>query len=421
MSNSCNNIIQKQQACKQETTMLVVDMTVPTRENMFRRIRFNSEHNCLLIDFSTMKIRSPTHIHTIRECIEELLISHSAIGIHCLVNYDDFCIESDCLVELYGVEVCKYLSEKYYKSIQRYTTKTLHSSIGKLEVVLKQKQIKLDRIIPCVEVIGDRYVVEECIGEGSFGKVKLAYDRKTGEKVAIKELDLQRVKNLGIEDFVDREQKIMKQLSSAQDAHDNIVKMYDYFEQDDVVHIVLEYCANGPLEKEFDEHEQFPEQQAHHYFVQIISALEYMHNKHHVMHRDLQLTNICTTDRDVVKIVDFGLADYFSPTEQKHTLFAGNVNYVPPEMTLMKKYVGSEVDVWSAGVCLYKMLVGYFPFRKVGDILIGKFSIPLEEEEEISEECKDLIRNILNPDPEKRYNIRKIKEHPWFNKQFNQN
>lgn len=385
---------------------------------MKSRIDFNPRYNCLLLNLSSLRVETLQDVLNIQTSIDQVINVHSAKNIHCLANYDNFVLANEQIVEEYAVRVVKYLSEKYYRSIQRYTTSpTCDSSLITLEKKLEEMHVKLSKIYLGAEVIGDRYIIEECIGEGSFGRVKLAYDKMTGEKVAVKELNREQIRKLGIEEFVHREYTIMKRLSSARDAHENIVKLYDYIEKDDIIHIVLEYCANGPLEKPEEEHEQFDERVAHKYFVQIISALDYLHSKHHVMHRDLQLSNICTNDKDQVKIVDFGVADYFVPTEAKHTLFAGNVNYVPPEMTLTKKYVGDEIDTWSAGVCLYKMVTGYLPFRRVSDILIAKFSIPLSEEDNLSDSCKDLICKILNPDPTKRYNIAMIKKHPWFTSQ----
>jgi serine/threonine protein kinase len=385
----------------------------PTIENVYDRIRFVSEQNCLLIDFSNLHISKIEHVNNIRKCIEELLTSHKAKEIHCLVNYDDFLVSSDELMQRYTEDVVLYLTGKYYKTVQRYTTtpSVQDVSVENFAKVLKTANMRLEL---CVEIIKDRYVIEDCIGEGSFGKVKLAYDRVTGKKVAIKEVDINRVRKMGVEQFVKRELKIMKQLSEASDAHVNIVRLYDVIEEGDHVRIVLEYCKGGSLENTFDEHEQFPEQKAHKYFCQIINALEYLHDRYHIMHRDLQLANICRTDNDIIKIVDFGMADYFSPTEYKHTLFAGNVNYSPPEMLLEKRYKGPEIDLWAAGCILYKMLTGYLPFRNAQRTLIGQFTIPLEEEEELSEEVKDLIRSMLNPDPQKRLTIKQIKTHPWW-------
>jgi len=433
--------------------------TEPTMENIYHRIKFNSEQQCLLIDFSHIFIACEQHVENIRLSIESLLESHKAHQIHCLVNYDEFTCANDELMKLYTERVVRYLSEKYYRSIQRYTTRAAIQdtpsstsggavdkayadqyrcgkctpyhrhvassstptnctckSIDEFEQALRTANLKLGQIYRCVEVIGDRYVVEGYLGEGSFGKVRLAYDRNTGRKVAVKEMDMKQVRSMGIESFVQRELQIMQQLSEAPDAHENIVRWFNTVRHGDYLHIVLEYCSGGSLENTFDEHEQFPERQAHHYFCQIISALQYLHERHHIMHRDLQLANICRSDNDVIKIVDFGLADYFSPTEFKHTLFAGNVNYSPPEMLLEKRYKGPEVDLWASGCILYKMLTGYLPFRNAQRTLMGQFTIPLEEEEELSQEVKDFLCKMLNPDPVQRLTIAQIMDHPWWHK-----
>jgi len=323
---------------------------------------------------------------------------------------------SDDLMEYYTEHVVRFFVDNYYASVQRYTTKSyLHDAIRRLETQLKEKSLERNHFSHS-PLVGGRYLVDDQIGEGSFGVVKLAIDNQSGQRVAIKELDLEKIKMSGREyaEFLEREEKIMKQVAG-QNCHENICALYDYIKEDDLVYIVMEYCSNGPLETEFNEHEQFDEEKTRHYFRQIIHGIEYL-QEHNVMHRDLQLQNICTTDRDQIKICDFSLSDWFVPGKKTHTQLLGHIQYAHPSMLRQESY-SAEVDVWSAGICLYKLLTGYLPFRRSEHALIGQFSIPLEEEDYISDECKHLIRCILNPDESKRYTLQQIKQHPWFIKQ----
>jgi hypothetical protein len=401
------------------TTTEMDESTVPSQENIYSRIFYNSQRNSLFCDFSRLELKTVEHVKNMRTCLEDVLLSQKASKVDVIVNYDGFSMATEEIVEQYSNTVISYMTDHYYNTVHRYTTKSSKqqdvlkrtSSIEQLEKKLVEKKIRSCSISKDVQKIGDKYVVDRLIGEGSFGKVMLAHVPTTGEPIAIKQIDMEATRVVGIEDFMARELAIMKELSSAVDAHENIIKLYDVItENNDTMYIVLEYCNNGSLDS--DNHEPFPEREAHSYFVQIISALEYIH-KRNIIHRDLQLQNICLTDNRI-KLVDFGLSDHYD-LNTRHNVFCGNISYHSPEM-IYRDYLGPEVDVWSAGVCLYRMVTGYLPFKNSTNTLSGKLTVPIEEEEYLSEECKDLLKKILNPDPQQRYSLNEIKEHAWFSK-----
>jgi len=404
--------------------------------------------------------------------------------VNVIVTYDDFQVETEALMHMYRERVIQFFTENYYKSIQRYTTKTfLYDRIQQLNECIGENSMANGPIIQHnVQVIGDRYVVDHVLGEGAFGKVALALDKRTMVRVAIKEVNLTAYGDDALlNDCLKREELIMKQISfrclcggsgvsgarhhhhhqhhksdsadesmcQSGDSGDGesavmamnhsglkeeysqfLIKLLDYIvdKPNQTIYIIMEYCAKGPLETPVDEHEQFDEQRAHKYFVQIVCGLQYLHEKYHVVHRDLQLANICLMEDDNVKICDFGVSDWFLKSGEEScesndygktlNLFTGNVAYASPEMLLQKNY-GCDVDVWSAGVCLYKMVVGYLPFKGRGHALIGQFYVPLDDEEldHLSDDLKDLISKILNPNMQQRYStIEQIKSHPWFTK-----
>jgi len=266
-------------------------------------------------------------------------------------------------------------------------------------------------------IIGDLYTVEKEIGRGTFGRVYLARNRKTLQKVAIKELSLQMAHNAGELSFVEDECRLLKQMAT--DFHDNIIQLFDIVLEEHngqpTLYMVFEYCENGSLESTYEELvDGLSEEQAHSYFVQIVDALDHLHKKHHIAHRDLQLQNICVTNDKKIKICDFGLSTRFTPGKLTSNQYMGSAMYLSPEVHKREWYVGPELDVWSAGVCLYKMLTGYMPFRGADRIMTGSFTVPLEEEECLSEDCRDLLANIFHPDPTKRFTIAQIKNHRWY-------
>lgn len=143
--------------------------------------------------------------------------------------------------------------------------------------------------------------------------------------------------------------------------------------------------------------------------------MEYLH-KLGIVHRDLKPENLLLDHRKNIKIVDFGLSNTYKAGETLKTA-CGSPCYAAPEMIAGKRYLGSNVDIWSCGVILFAMICGYLPFEDPNTanlykkILNGEYTIP----KFVSADSRDLITNILNTDPEKRFKISDIRKHPWFN------
>lgn len=143
--------------------------------------------------------------------------------------------------------------------------------------------------------------------------------------------------------------------------------------------------------------------------------MEYLH-KLGIVHRDLKPENLLLDHKKNIKIVDFGLSNTYKPGETLKTA-CGSPCYAAPEMIAGKRYLGSNVDIWSCGVILFAMICGYLPFEDPNTanlykkILNGEYTIP----KFVSPESRELITNILNTDPEKRFKISDIRKHAWFN------
>jgi len=280
----------------------------------------------------------------------------------------------------------------------------------------KEKQIIEKALISnCIQspsihedFIENYIILDKKLGKGTFGIVNLGIERKTGKKVAIKRQDKEmlKVEFSGIENLYEKEVQIHNSLH-----HKNIIQLLDVIETDKFVYEILEFANGGKLENliEFD---KLDEKIAKDYFLKICNAIEYLHKKK-ICHRDINTNNICLHNNDEIKIIDFGFADYFIDGNKKFDKFAGKFEYCPPEMILSQYYIGPEVDCWSLGICLFKMLTGYCPFRFSTNIINLQYSFTLEDEP-ISKEAIDLIKKILVKNVKERYTIEQIKNHPWL-------
>ncbi|KAJ3433177.1 protein kinase [Anaeramoeba flamelloides] len=254
------------------------------------------------------------------------------------------------------------------------------------------------------------YILSKTLGEGKTGKVKLAIDQRTSQKVAIKIISKKKLKDLNLDTKIKREIQAMKIF-----CHPHIVRLYEVIESVDYLYLVIEYVPGGELFDYLVERDSLSEQEARKFFQQIISAIHYIHSKG-VAHRDIKPENILLDENCNIKISDFGLSNIMEDGLLLKTS-CGTPNYASPEVIGGKQYAGPEVDVWSCGVVLYAMLVGALPFDENNISLLfqkikkASYYIPFEE---VTSEALDLIVGLLNPSPIKRLTMENIFVHPWF-------
>ncbi|KAI0811932.1 protein kinase SNF1 [Xylaria sp. FL0064] len=254
------------------------------------------------------------------------------------------------------------------------------------------------------------YNVIKTLGEGSFGKVKLAVHRSTNQQVALKIIARKKLISRDMVGRVEREIEYLQLLR-----HPHIIKLYSVIKTPNEIIMVLEY-AGGELFDYIVSHGKLDEQQARRFFQQMICAVEYCH-RHKVVHRDLKPENLLLDDQLNVKIADFGLSNIMTDGNFLKTS-CGSPNYAAPEVISGKLYAGPEVDVWSCGVILYVLLVGRLPFDDdhipslFAKIQRGVFTIP----HWIKPEVADLIRKMLQTNPVQRATIDDIRQDPWFSK-----
>ena len=283
-------------------------------------------------------------------------------------------------------------------------------NISTLSELLKNEDI----LFPVEIRIGPFKLMNE-IGKGKFATVFLGIHEETGQKVSIKQL---KKSELNTDNLLIKEINIQKKLF-----HPYLTQMYCVIEKSDDIYIISEYCSKGDIIKNLLEKGTFDESFSCKIFQQIISSLEYLH-KNNICHRDIKPENILLTEKLDAKLTDFGLSRYFKKNELLNSS-CGSPIYAAPEMLEGKSYDGTKIDIWSLGISLYTMVCGELPFvvDDENDIYIlmdkiikGNYNIP----EFLSNECKDLIKNMLVTDPDKRITLEQIKNHKWVNK-FNFN
>lgn len=259
-------------------------------------------------------------------------------------------------------------------------------------------------------IVGN-YKMEKTIGEGTFGKVKLAVHIPTGEQVAIKILEKSKIHDQEELERVEKEIKYLKMLN-----HPNIIQIYEIIENSKNFYLVMEYAPGGELFNYIVKNEKIDENESSYFFSQIIHGIEEIHKKK-ICHRDIKPENLLLTTNKIIKIIDFGLSNEY---EKFLSTPCGSPCYASPEMIHGVKYNGLSVDLWASGIILYAMVCGYLPFDDKNNeklfqkILQCKVEFPPSEETKISSECKDLILKILTPNPSKRIKLDEIKSHPFM-------
>uniref|UniRef100_A0A3B3YX35 non-specific serine/threonine protein kinase n=1 Tax=Poecilia mexicana TaxID=48701 RepID=A0A3B3YX35_9TELE len=252
------------------------------------------------------------------------------------------------------------------------------------------------------------YDIERTLGKGNFAVVKLARHRITKTEVAIKIIDKTQLDAVNLEKIY-REVQIMKMLD-----HPHIIKLYQVMETKNMLYLVTEYAKNGEIFDYLAKHGRLSELEARRKFWQILSAVEYCHNRN-IVHRDLKAENLLLDGHMNIKIADFGFANFFQPGEPLAT-WCGSPPYAAPEVFEGQQYEGPQLDIWSMGVVLYVLVCGALPFDGPTlpvlrqRVLEGRFRIPYF----MTEDCEHLIRRMLVLDPSKRLSLAQIKEHKWM-------
>ncbi len=261
------------------------------------------------------------------------------------------------------------------------------------------------------------------IGNGAFGDLYLAHHKTDNKPYAIKHISKQRVVSEGCPlSIIYQEISIQLMLN-----HPNIVRLYSYYENQKDIYLIEEYLPNGNLFSKIHKNKHLNEKESFHYFIQMANAITFLHENDFV-HRDIKPENILLDENNNIKLCDFGWCVSLHQNE-KRTTFCGTFEYMAPEMVCEENY-DAGVDIWALGILLYEMLHGYSPFRSLEqndeeeykgifrNILKMEYSI--DEKLNISKECVQLIKLLLEGDSGERISAQEIYFTSWV-KKFEEN
>ncbi|KAK8618498.1 hypothetical protein V6N13_132487 [Hibiscus sabdariffa] len=260
-----------------------------------------------------------------------------------------------------------------------------------------------------------RFEVGKLLGHGTFAKVYLARNVKSGDSVAIKVIDKEKILKSGLIAHIKREISILRRVR-----HPNIVQLFEVMATKAKIYFVMEYVRGGELFNKVAKG-RLKEDVARKYFQQLISAVHFCHSRG-VYHRDLKPENLLLDENGDLKVSDFGLSAVSDQIRQDglfHT-FCGTPAYVAPEVLARKGYDAAKVDIWSCGVILFVLMAGYLPFQDQNimamykKIYKGEFRCPRW----FSPELVRLLTKLLDTNPETRITIPEIMEQRWFKKGF---
>ena len=260
----------------------------------------------------------------------------------------------------------------------------------------------------------EEYEPVKQLGVGGYGQVFLVKHKKMNLLRAMKVIPAKSKTG----EKTNEEIELLKQLD-----HPNIVKLFEYFCDDDKYYLITEYCKGGDLFDLIKKKKKLSEQSAAYIMFQIFRALIYCHNTHHLVHRDIKPENIVVFGKNDayddlydVKLIDFGISKIFNKVEKNSdNRIKGSLNYIAPEV-FDGKY-NEKCDIWACGVILFILVVGEYPFT--GDYneikkKIRKGSYPKNIPG--SRELNDLIKKCIEVSPSKRISAKEALNHEFFNK-----
>lgn len=258
------------------------------------------------------------------------------------------------------------------------------------------------------------YNLGELLGTGAFSVVRRCVHKFSGSQFAVKIVSRQFL-DAEAEEALIAEADILHNLDSPY-----IIKIVDFFEEEQFFYLVEEYVEGGELFEVIKSRERpHDEVEARVIISDLLRAVRYCHQEG-IVHRDLKPENILITrvkDVDTLKLADFGFAVKSEGDDLSKD--CGTLDYIAPEILHRQNY-GKAVDMWAVGVIMYILLCGYPPFHDVSDkvhmanIKSGEFTFEEEDWGHISDQAKDLIEHILQPDPSLRYSADDALDHAWI-------
>lgn len=255
------------------------------------------------------------------------------------------------------------------------------------------------------------------LGTGSSSKVVLGCDVHSGEKVAIKIIPRRTSGSEASETEARCDQRVFREvIISSVLNHPHIARLKNFLYSPAHYFLVFEYVKGRQLYDIIINNGPLREEDGRRYFRQLLSAIDYIH-RNSIVHRDLKIENILVDEHDNVKLIDFGLSNFYDNKTLLNT-FCGSLYFAAPELLLGQRYCGPEIDVWSLGVVLYVLLCGCVPFddedvqglqAKIKDAEFGFCKT-------ISKEAAELIKGMIVAQPSARMGLDQVIGSEWVNK-----
>jgi serine/threonine protein kinase len=258
------------------------------------------------------------------------------------------------------------------------------------------------------------------LGQGRFGEVGLYHHKALGIDYAVKKID--KVDPI-MKGQIQREVKFLAELQ-----HPNIIRLCNWFEDNDHIFVVLEYASEGDLYNYTKARgNKFIESQILGYVTAIISALYHLHNlPDPIMHRDIKPDNMLITSKGILKLSDFGSSNFSRTKDDRRTLLATEKYMAPEYIPPIKHGHDSKVDIWALGVMVYELLTGRTPFEPDNnDLTEFEYNALLRKNisykkidfpPSMSRPMREFIKFMLNKDPAARPDINQVIEHAWLKK-----
>eukprot|EP01116_Phalansterium_solitarium_P011879 TRINITY_DN27712_c0_g1_i1.p1 TRINITY_DN27712_c0_g1~~TRINITY_DN27712_c0_g1_i1.p1 ORF type:complete len:580 (-),score=226.98 TRINITY_DN27712_c0_g1_i1:49-1788(-) len=275
--------------------------------------------------------------------------------------------------------------------------------------------------------LSDKYDVREVLGTGNFATVRLAIEKASGQRYAVKVIDKKKYAKQagGRKDALMDEVRILQSIS-----HANIIGIHDVVDTATTLYIVLELVTGGELLDRINDEHGFAEETARPLFVQLLDAVGYLHGRD-IVHRDLKPENILfeTKQYAQLKLSDFGLSRVAGEGSFMQTM-CGTPQYLAPEVIGGSglgegangggRGYGKAVDMWSLGAILYVMLSAEPPFDESSAVPIfsqiqrGCIRFDSDAWHSVSDAAQDLVRGLMTVDASKRLTAEQVYAHPWL-------
>jgi serine/threonine protein kinase len=250
--------------------------------------------------------------------------------------------------------------------------------------------------------------IKKMVGKGHFGSVYQTLHLPTQLNVALKIVPKSSLSKT-------RKDSLFKEIQILQSLHHPLIAEFlDFFQTKSHLFIVMEYVTNGNLRQYIQKNGLFEENQTRRIFMQILSVLQYLHEKKNIVHRDIKLENILLDENYNIRFIDFGLSKYIENEKSSLHTQCGSPLYIAPEIILGQPY-SNKCDLWSAGVILYFMTSNSFPFSARNFQLLYQKIVENEPNySNKSEELNQVIRSLLTQNSEYRLSFCQLRKLKWF-------